>query len=219
MPENVSKWDLAMLRVKYEQLGISFDAVFAQIKDIAIKALISIETHVCNKMAKTNTTRGQCFDLFGFDILVDSSLKPWLLEVNMCPSLSCSAKLDKQIKTALLCDVFHTVGIQPFPHSSAPGQQGKLGGTREKSSGNFNPFLHEIGEGTVLSDKDAEMLISLDEELRRSGENFERIFPLKENCMRYERFFECERYGNFLVWKYLRAGRDILAQYRHSAYQ
>jgi len=110
-----------MLRTKYERLGISFDDIFDQIKDVAIKALISIEPHVCTKLAKSHTTSHQCFDLFGFDILIDSNLKPWLLEVNMCPSLSSSAKLDKKIKTALLCDVFHTIGITPFSHNETTG--------------------------------------------------------------------------------------------------
>ncbi|KAK6051740.1 Tubulin-tyrosine ligase family protein, partial [Cooperia oncophora] len=47
------------------------------------------------------------FELFGFDILVDAELKPWLLEVNLSPSLSCDAPLDSLVKTRLICDLFN----------------------------------------------------------------------------------------------------------------
>ena len=62
-------------------------------------------------MKKNGCHRTNCYELFGFDILIDSDLKPWLLEVNVCPSLSSSSPLDKQIKTMLLSDVLHIIGM------------------------------------------------------------------------------------------------------------
>jgi hypothetical protein len=47
-------------------------------------------------------------------VLIDSDLRPWLLEVNVLPSFSASSGLDKRIKTSCLSDVFNTIGIVPY---------------------------------------------------------------------------------------------------------
>ena len=46
--------------------------------------------------------------------MIDSKLRPWLLEVNVAPSLSSSSPYDKKVKTLLLCDTLHLIGFQPF---------------------------------------------------------------------------------------------------------
>eukprot|EP00937_MAST-01D_sp_MAST-1D-sp2_P007808 g7808.t1 len=46
----------------------------------------------------------QCFHLFGFDVLVDEALHPWVLEVNAKPSMACGTPLDVQVKAAVAAD-------------------------------------------------------------------------------------------------------------------
>lgn len=65
-------------------------------------------------LQKNPTSRNNCFELYGFDILVDSNFKPWVLEVNVLPSLSSSSPFDKRIKTMLICDALTLVGIRGY---------------------------------------------------------------------------------------------------------
>ena len=55
-----------------------------------------------------------CFEVLGFDVLIDSALKPWLVEVNMSPSMNTDSSLDLRIKGNLIADLFTLVGISPL---------------------------------------------------------------------------------------------------------
>jgi tubulin polyglutamylase TTLL6/13 len=47
-----------------------------------------------------------CFELLGFDILLDHKYKPLLLEVNHAPSFATHSPLDLHIKEGLFKDLF-----------------------------------------------------------------------------------------------------------------
>jgi len=55
-----------------------------------------------------------CFELLGFDILIDNQLNPWLLEVNLSPSLNCDSPLDQRIKGELIADLLSMACITPL---------------------------------------------------------------------------------------------------------
>lgn len=47
-----------------------------------------------------------CYELLGFDIMLDRKLKSWLLEVNHLPSFNHDTATDCQVKTDLIRDMF-----------------------------------------------------------------------------------------------------------------
>ena len=109
-----SKWSLSALFKHLEVIGVDCDLLWSRIYDIIIKAFISVEGLVGQALKRLACHRTNCFELFGFDILVDSELHPWLMEVNLTPSLACESPLDLQIKSNLIADLFTLVGVQQF---------------------------------------------------------------------------------------------------------
>jgi len=54
-----------------------------------------------------------CFELLGVDVMIDSALKPWLIEVNHLPSFATDSPLDRQIKRSVLEQTLRVVRAKP----------------------------------------------------------------------------------------------------------
>ena len=67
------------------------DLFWSRIYDIIIKSFLAGETHIYNASKKTCIHSTNCFELYGFDIMIDSDFKPWLIEINLSPSLACDS--------------------------------------------------------------------------------------------------------------------------------
>jgi tubulin polyglutamylase TTLL6/13 len=52
-----------------------------------------------------------CYELLGFDIMLDRKLKPWLLEVNHLPSFNHDTPVDQQVKTDLIKDMYSILNM------------------------------------------------------------------------------------------------------------
>jgi tubulin polyglutamylase TTLL1 len=50
-----------------------------------------------------------CFECYGYDIIIDDNLRPWLIEVNASPSLSATTHSDKMMKHTLINDIINLV--------------------------------------------------------------------------------------------------------------
>eukprot|EP01114_Cavostelium_apophysatum_P017854 TRINITY_DN5395_c0_g1_i3.p1 TRINITY_DN5395_c0_g1~~TRINITY_DN5395_c0_g1_i3.p1 ORF type:complete len:284 (+),score=59.00 TRINITY_DN5395_c0_g1_i3:1335-2186(+) len=93
-----TKWTLDRLLSRLETFE-GYDrkgTLWTKIKHIVFHSLSSVQDVI-------GTTKNlQCFQLFGYDILIDDKFAPWLLEVNGSPSLSVIDEADFVFKEKLI---------------------------------------------------------------------------------------------------------------------
>uniref|UniRef100_A0A8D0DN23 Tubulin--tyrosine ligase-like protein 5 n=1 Tax=Salvator merianae TaxID=96440 RepID=A0A8D0DN23_SALMN len=126
-----NKWSMSAMLRYLKQEGKDTTALMASVEDLIIKTVISAELAIATACKAFVPHRGVCFELYGFDVLIDSTLKPWLLEVNLSPSLACDAPLDLKIKASMISDMFTLVGFvcqdpgQRFSRASYYSSEGR----------------------------------------------------------------------------------------------
>ena len=87
--------------------------LFKKIEDCIIKTVVSCESVINNATDMYCPAKSaNCIEMFGFDILIDQYLEPWLLEVNLTPALSCDSPLDQKIKSNAVADLLSLSGIK-----------------------------------------------------------------------------------------------------------
>mmetsp|Transcript_7524 Transcript_7524/g.6664 ORF Transcript_7524/g.6664 Transcript_7524/m.6664 type:complete len:139 (+) Transcript_7524:961-1377(+) len=136
--------------------------------------------------------------------MLDYKLKPWLLEVNVSPSLSSSSAFDKNIKTRLICDCLSLIGIKAYDKQKFKHDQEKISAKRRLNGLTKSSQYYDSKSGSVYTgyNGDAEALTEFADQQTRSGD-FERIFPLDLNVDYYSQFFERERPNNEMIRKYI----------------
>jgi len=98
-----SKWNIENLRFYLEQTRgkQATDKCFDEIKNIIYISLKSVQSVIINDK--------HCFEMYGFDILIEDNLKPWLIEVNASPSLSTTTESDRKMKMSIMESLFQIV--------------------------------------------------------------------------------------------------------------
>lgn len=100
------KWSLNNLRLFLESTrGLAAtEALFRDIERIIFHSLRAVQNVMINDK--------HCFECYGYDIIIDNEMKPWLVEVNASPSLTATTRSDRLLKTALINDLLNVVVAQ-----------------------------------------------------------------------------------------------------------
>lgn len=173
----------------------NYEFVFDRIEDIVIKTIISAENNIFKAVQNSVRYRDTCFEILGFDILLDSYLNPWLLEVNTSPSFATDSRLDFELKSKILTEAFNIVGV------NRETEEDKV--RRYKVNSKLESFLSlaasklrkkQLDKKDQAKSKRDYLLQELREEVART-QNFKLIFP-SLTVDRYTKYFEEDRPNN-----------------------
>ncbi|XP_066994664.2 tubulin polyglutamylase ttll-4 isoform X2 [Anabrus simplex] len=216
------KWTVKSLWTYLEKDGVDVKGLWTSLVDLVIKTIISGESSI-NQLTRANLMSRYCsYELFGIDVLLDETLKPWLLEVNISPSLHSSSPLDLAVKGPMVRDLMNMAGYH-IPSKLAASLHEELlnsYGVKDKVSSlcfdrrlyttvlskeermKHSTFQNSPREEYLedilrnLTPDDIRHLIQSEDELTQAG-RFLRVFPTPETYV-YHEFFESPRYYNLM---------------------
>ncbi len=105
-----------------------FDSLIPPSSSILLFIHAIIHTHSSEPAVVSNVKANvknpySVHELFGFDVMLDRHLKPWVIEVNISPSLHSQSQLDVNIKGQLVRDLLNITGF------TLPTREALAGGT------------------------------------------------------------------------------------------
>ncbi|XP_034382775.1 probable tubulin polyglutamylase TTLL1 isoform X3 [Cyclopterus lumpus] len=145
------KWTVSNLRLYLESTrGKEVTSrLFDQIHWIVVQSLKAVAPVMNNDK--------HCFECYGYDIIIDDKLKPWLIEVNASPSLTSSTANDRILKYNLINDTLNIV----TPNGDIPDCRW-----------NRSPPREALGNYQVLYDEEQAQSENAERDLRsRSGQS------------------------------------------------
>ncbi|KAH9517093.1 Tubulin polyglutamylase ttll4 [Dermatophagoides farinae] len=212
------KWTLKTLWKHLSMTrNLDVDQIWQQIIDLIVKTVISSESNILTLLKQNLKNRRSCFELLGFDIILDENLKLWLLEVNITPSLRADSVLDFSVKNQLVRDILNTLGYQLSPRFRRHYNFGsfvcpekndlfaQMSIPDKDKHDEFEECFKTKGFDDVysndlidqLNDDDVMHLMESEDELSRCGK-FCRVFPAS-NSRYYLNYFDSCHYYNLLL--------------------
>lgn len=105
------------LKSTYEYLeeeGYDTSLLKARIDDMIIKTLCAVQpnlSHHYKSCQPEDFDRAMCFEILGLDVILDSKLNPYILEVNHTPSFTTDSPLDRKIKKKVISQALELVNV------------------------------------------------------------------------------------------------------------
>ena len=95
---------------RLERTGVNTLQLWRNICILVLKSLVAVNDQIAHQPC--------AFEVFGYDVLIDQDLRPWLLEVNSSPSMARENKLDSRVKDAMIRDTITLLDVTPFDRTA-----------------------------------------------------------------------------------------------------
>lgn len=76
-------------------------AIWSNIIELVVRSLVCVDDVI--------PYQPNSFEVFGYDVMLDVTLKPWLIEVNSSPSMGTDSELDSRVKHQMITDALNLV--------------------------------------------------------------------------------------------------------------
>lgn len=80
-----------------------------EVTDKLFGAITWLIVHSLKAVSSVMASDRHCFECYGYDIIIDNALKPWLVEVNASPSLTSTTANDRILKYKLIDNILNIV--------------------------------------------------------------------------------------------------------------
>ncbi|XP_067244639.1 tubulin polyglutamylase TTLL7 [Chanodichthys erythropterus] len=168
---------------------------WGDVSELVVKTLIVAEPHVLHayRMCRPGQPPGSasvCFEVLGFDVILDRKLKPWLLEINRAPSFGTDQKIDYDVKKGVLLNALKLLNIRASDKRRNLAQQKAeaqrrlygQGSTRKLTAGSSEwekqrHLLERRREELKERLAQVRKQVSRDEHEKRHLGNYRRIYP------------------------------------------
>jgi len=205
-----TKWSLEKLKEYLKDQGRDIEKLERDLGDVVSKTLLSIQPNLAQEYSAYFSNEGtmnqggggyRCFEILGFDIMLDSSLKPWVIEVNHSPSFHCDSPLDQAVKHQVIQESLRLASIdaddliageaQRRPMNISE-QKHRIAKILEKRRGATNAY---IASPSIKQAEEAKLL-----QLRIAYEDaflggFERILPVPKESRAYPMYVDILSYS------------------------
>ncbi|XP_072768827.1 tubulin polyglutamylase ttll6 isoform X2 [Nerophis lumbriciformis] len=183
-----SKRKLSALMERLEAACGDTAKLWSDMEDVIVKTLISVHPvlqHNYHTCFPDHAAASACFEILGFDILLDHRLRPWLLEVNHSPSFTTDSPLDCEVKDALLYDTLLLINLDACNRSRISKEERR----RAKERLQDNPSRAARSEDLRRCQAACARQTATYESKHLGG--FRRIFPREAGGGdKYEKFFD-----------------------------
>ncbi|XP_055032964.2 tubulin polyglutamylase ttll6 isoform X1 [Misgurnus anguillicaudatus] len=181
-----SKRKLSSFRKHMEAMSYDTEKMWADIEDVIIKTLISahpVLKHNYHTCFPNHASGSACFEILGFDVLLDHRLRPWLLEVNHSPSFTTDSRLDREVKDDLLYDTLVLINLGACDRRKITEEEKRRVKERLQQNRSKEARTEELRQSQAASMEQMERY-----EAKNMG-GFRRIYP-REGGEKYEKYFQ-----------------------------